>query len=64
MLNNKTIKIKKLIEESIKEHNEIWKDISMDLRFYHRPAGYNCFNLPEDQIIIIASSLVKKIKKI
>ncbi len=64
MLNDKTLKIKKLIEESIKEHNEIWKDISFTLRFHHRPVGYNCFNLPEDQIITIASGLANKLEEL
>jgi len=59
-MNKKTLKLKKLIEESIKEHNEIWHDIGS--KGYYRPKGYNCFNLPEDQIITIASGLARKIK--
>jgi len=59
-LDNKTLKIKHLIEEIIKEHNEIWKDISINLRWCTAPKGYRCFNLKEDEIIIIASGLVRK----
>ena len=61
-MDKKTYKLKKLIEQTIKEHNEIWKDIGCANRKFYRPAGYNCFNLSEDQIITIASGLARKIK--
>jgi hypothetical protein len=59
-LDNKTLKIKYLIEEIIKEHNKIWEDISTNLRFWHEPKGYNKMNLKEEDIIIIASGLIRK----
>lgn len=62
MLTKKQIKIQKLIEESIKEHNKIWEDISINLKNYKVSAGYRCFNLSEDQILTIASGLARKIK--
>ena len=62
MLTKKTIKIKKMIEEIIKEHNEIWKDITVNLKYWKEPKGYNCIKLPETTIIIIASDLARKIK--
>jgi len=61
-LNNKTLTFKKLIEEIIKEHNEIWGDISWNLPFHRRPKGYNNMNLKEEDIIVIASGLSRKLK--
>ena len=58
-LDNETLKIKYLIEEIIKEHNEIWKDISVNLKWWKEPRGYNCFNLKEDEIITIAAGLIR-----
>ena len=50
----------KLIKEIISEHNEVWKDISSNLKNYSYPKGYYCFTLPDEQIITIASGLVRK----
>ena len=62
MLTKKQIKIKKLIEDSIKEHNKIWENIGINLTKYKVSAGYRYFNLSEDQISTIASGLARKIK--
>lgn len=51
-------RIKHLIEDIIKEHNEIYKDIGTSVRMNNK--GYNCFNLKEDQIITIAAGLVNR----
>lgn len=59
MINQKTQKIRIMIKESIKEHNDIWKDIS----WRGRDIGYRCFDLTEEQIISIASGLVTRLKK-
>ena len=55
-LNKPTIKIKKAIEEIIKEHNNVWEDI----KYFGRDKGYRCCNLTEYQIITIASGLERK----
>lgn len=59
-MNKETIRIKHLIEEIVKEHNDVWKDISAYLKNYSYPKGYNCFNLKESEIITIAAGLVRK----
>jgi len=63
-MDKKIIKIKCFIEEIIKEHNDIWKDISIANRKYYTPAGYNCFSMKEEDIIVIASGLIRKGVKI
>ena len=60
IMNKKVIKIKNSIKEIINEHNNIWKDISNNLKYCNLPPGYNCFNLKEEDIITIASGLIKK----
>jgi len=60
-MNERTYKIKKAIENTIKEHNEIWKDIAEIGRFDGHNHGCNCFNLTESQIIIIANGIAKKV---
>ena len=60
-MDEKTIKIKYIIEEIIYEHDLIWKDISCNFKNYRQSAGYNCFNLAEKDIITIASGLSKKV---
>ena len=60
IMDKEIIKIKKLIKEIINEHNIIWKDISANLKYLKLSPGYNCFNLKEQDIITIASGLVRK----
>lgn len=62
MLSKKTIKFLNLIQNIIEEHNNIWKDISVNLRYWKQDKGYNCITLPETTIITIASGLTRKIK--
>lgn len=63
-LDNKTLRLKYLIEEIIKEHNKIWGDISYNSHFSHMPKGYNNINLKEKDIITIASGLSRKIRNV
>lgn len=53
-------KIKDLIKKIIKEHNQFWEDISINLRTYKAPKGYNCFTIKDNDILTIASGLVRK----
>ncbi len=59
-MNKKVIRIKHLIKEVINEHNNIWKDKEINFKKYKTSPGYNCFNLKEEDIIVIASGLVRK----
>jgi hypothetical protein len=61
-MNRRTLKIKKIIEKAIKEHNEIWKDICQIGKFPGQNPGCNCFNLTESQIITIASGIDKRVR--
>jgi len=59
-MDQEILRNKHIIEEIIKEHNDIWKDISIDFKNYKAPKGYRCFNLKEEDIITLASGLVRK----
>lgn len=59
-MDREIFKIKVAIEEIIKEHNEVWKDISAHFKNYTYPKGYHCFNLKEENVITIAAGLVRK----
>jgi hypothetical protein len=56
----KGYEIKKAIEEIIAEHNKIWGNISANLKNYSYPAGHHCFNMKEEDIIVIAAGLARK----
>lgn len=59
-LNNNIYKITEVIKSIIKEHNEIWGNISIAHRKYKTPKGYRCFNLSEENITTIAIGLDRK----
>jgi hypothetical protein len=57
---NGILEVKKSLEEVMNEHNKIWKDIAFRCGKYYVPPGYNCFNIKDEDLYILAAGLIRK----